>query len=297
MHSTIAEDRANFTCFRLWELLFAPSIVQKYFFSSLISADRVVGRPLHRLSILWDRIFLERISRLHKTGLTQPEEDEYLLLYAFSSVFLTFLFPEVRSAERHMFFDEDTEPEKRRKIMAFYKACLQRHVYFHDPFERKFFLSKNPSFVSRTISLKETFPNARLIYMLRSPLYTVPSFINLNRNVYSLFYGTLKANPLAGRARQAVIRWYTMADRALEKEWKAGSIVIPFQQVTRYPNETLSAIYKFIGLPGPVRALSAPQGKKEHAGKGAAEYEVDHEDQVIRRELAFIFSGPYGDQI
>src|ERR1700741_1425327 len=95
LYSTLASDQRQFTFFRLWELLFAPSIIQKHFFHWLSWIDRRLGRPLYHVSFSWDRLFLSRIARLHKTGLTQPEEDELLLIYAFSSVFLTFLFPDV----------------------------------------------------------------------------------------------------------------------------------------------------------------------------------------------------------
>jgi hypothetical protein len=296
LHGAMADDQQNFTCFRLYELIFAPSIIQKYFLAWIIKIDRLAGRPLYRLSILWDKIFLSRISRLHKTGITQPEEDEILLLFAYSSVFLTFLFPEIRSAERHLFFDEEIDPAKRRKIMSFYKACLQRHVYFHDPTEQKYFLSKNPSFVSKTLSLKETFPEARLLYMLRSPAYTIPSLINLNRNLYSLFYGNLEVNPLAAETKQMVIRWYAMADRALANEWISNSMVVPFQQITRNPNETIAAIYDFIGLPHPHLRLSVVTGKKEHASR-SPEYTVADDHDVIVRELGFVFDGPHRDSI
>ena len=39
-------------------------------------------------------------------------------------------------------FDTDVSPEHRKKIMRFYKKCVQRHLYVFGP--EKHFLSKNP---------------------------------------------------------------------------------------------------------------------------------------------------------
>ena len=294
----MAKDKNNFTCFKLWEILFAPSIIQKYFFYWMLKLDRLIGRPLYQASLFWDRIFLSQISRLHETSLSKPEEDEMLLLYAFASVYLAFFFPDVPALDPHLFFDEDLPTEKRKKIMLFYKQCVQRHVYFYDRFEKKFFLSKNPSFASKTTSLAETFPDARLIYMLRSPLQTIPSTISLNKNVYSIFSGSISTNPLAGKTKEIIIRWYQMADRSIAKWWQKRSITVPFKKITRAPAETILDIYEFLKLvPG-----NSMKNLLKIEQDNCANYVTSHEyhleeDKDVARQLNFIFNGSFRDEI
>src|SRR6188768_2686337 len=80
LYHLLASDGKNFTCFKLWEILFAPSITQKHLYSWIFKFDHLIGRPLYRTSLWWDRKFLGRIAQLHDTGLSKPEEDEMLLV-------------------------------------------------------------------------------------------------------------------------------------------------------------------------------------------------------------------------
>ena len=104
----------------------------------------------------------------------------------------------------------------------------------------------------KTVSIAETFPEATLIYMLRSPFKTIPSTISLNSNVYSLFSGKKNENPLSGKTTEAIIRWYKMADDSIEKHWQNRNITVPFKKITSEPEMTVKAIYEFLKvMPGP----------------------------------------------
>lgn len=299
LYKLLAEDKLNFTCFRLWEILFAPSIIQKHILSWILKIDRVIGRPLYHASHLFDRIFLARIARIHEISLANPEEDEMLLIYAFASVYLTFFFPDVPALEPHLFFDEDISAAKRNRIMLFYKKCIQRHVYFYDRDENKYFLSKNPSFISKTTSLAETFENARLIYMLRSPLKTIPSTISLNKNIYSLFSGTLHSNPLSAKTRETIIQWYKMADKSIATRWQHRSITVPFRKVTTDPATTLSDIYTFLKrTPGGSLTQRVNMERQSRAKNVVTHaYESVVGDDILKLKLDFIFQGPFRDDI
>src|SRR6185295_17602712 len=38
----LSSDKDHFTCFKLWEIIFAPSIIQKYFWLGIIKADKKI---------------------------------------------------------------------------------------------------------------------------------------------------------------------------------------------------------------------------------------------------------------
>ena len=301
LFSILGKDNKHFSSFKLWEILFAPSIIQKYILLAIIKLDRLVGKPLYRFSLFMDRLLLGKIASLHAISFSQPEEDETLLLFAFSSIYLSYFFPDVRALDPYLFFDEDLSPKKRKRIMLFYKRCVQRHVYVFDRMEEKYFLSKNPAFVSKTITIAETFPGAMLIYMLRSPLKTIPSTISLNANVYSVFSGKKKGSPLSAKTTEAIIRWYKMADDSISKHWQNRNITVPFKKVTRQPEMTIKGIYDFLKItPGPaMNQLLKTEQENSNNYKSSHQYNSTSgtlEEEVSLR-LDFVFNGKYKDEI
>jgi hypothetical protein len=69
--------------------------------------------------------------------------------------------------------------------MAFYRAALQRHLYVTGPEKR--LLSKNPSFTPFLRSLRETFPDGKVLCCVRDPVEVVPSLLSSIRAGAELF--------------------------------------------------------------------------------------------------------------
>jgi hypothetical protein len=287
---TMARDNRKFTCFKLWEILFAPSILQKYFWKGIIAVDRKIGRPLLRLSKVYDRIVLGKITKIHKTGMTNAEEDEMLLLYCFSSMYLTFFFPDVSATDELIFFDSDFPEAKRVRVMKFYKRCIQRHMFVFGDDGKKRFLSKNPCFISKMKSVAEAFPDAQLLYMIRTPERTIPSTISMNSNIYSILCNGKQVHIMHERTRDSVIRWYVDADQALSSHWENRNYVVHFRNITKQPESTLNEIYSFLHLApdGEMRALMKSEQEK------VANYTTEHSyntstgvnTEIIRKELS-----------
>jgi hypothetical protein len=301
LFNLLAKDEQHFTCFKLWEILFAPSIIQKYTLLGILKLDRLLGRPLYRLSFFFDKIFLSKIARLHETSFSKPEEDEMLLIYAFASMYLAFFFPDVPALDPHLFFDEEISYGKRKKLMLFYKRCVQRHIYVFDGREEKFFLSKNPCFISKTVSIAEVFPEATLIYMLRSPYKTIPSTISLNSNVYSIFSGVKKENPLSDKTAEAIIRWYKMADNSIKNYWQNRNIIIPFKMITMCPEITIKGIYRFLKLISGEKINILLKNEQKNCRNYKSVHNYNSESTVFQEKISlhldFIFKGKYGNEI
>ena len=243
----MASDNRSFTSFRLWEIIFAPSIIQKYFWCGVIWLDRRTGRPLFRLSRIYDKVVLGRITKIHRTGMTNAEEDEMLLLYAFSSMYLNFIFPESPAIDEMIYFDSLNSPFRRKKIMNYYRRCVQRHLFVFGARGSKTFLSKNPCFISKIESVAETFPDARLIYMLRSPLKTIPSLISMNNNIQAILCSFRDPARMNVRSRDVAIRWYQDADMSLRK-LENRYLLVRFDDITKQPGKTLKEIYQYAEL-------------------------------------------------
>ena len=173
LHRVLAADQDRFTTMRLWEMVFAPAVVQRKALLALIACDRALGRPVARTFDCLQRLVLGRWGGIHKIAFDEPEED-YLLLLPICACFLLYLpFPFPRRLGWLAFFDRDATTTEKRRVMNFYRACLKRHLYVTG--DQHTLLSKNVSFTPMLESLIETFPDARIIGCHRTPHETVPS--------------------------------------------------------------------------------------------------------------------------
>ncbi len=168
-----ADER--FTTLRLWELLLAPSVTERKAWLSLIAVDRAVGRPFGRLVGAIERLAFRWMDEVHPVSLSAPEEDYFLLLPAFACVLLVVPFPYHSAVWRLTRFD-GLPREEREPLLAFYRSCLQRHLYVVGADKR--LLSKNPSFTPMVRSLTERFPDSRVACCVRDPREAVPSLLS-----------------------------------------------------------------------------------------------------------------------
>ena len=80
LHRLLAGDCERFTTTALWELIFAPSITQRFFWRGVGRLDALVGAPLSRVFFRLERWVLGGLDDVHQTGLRDPEEDYLALL-------------------------------------------------------------------------------------------------------------------------------------------------------------------------------------------------------------------------
>jgi len=175
LHRLLAGDSERFTTTALWELIFAPSISQRYFWHGVGRLDAMIGAPLSRVFFRLERLALGGLDDVHQTGLRDPEED-YLALLPVLGCFLLVLVVPDPALWRLTYADRDLPEAEKRRLMTAYRRFVQRHLYFHG--EHRTFLSKNPSFTPFMATLANAFPDARFIGCLRNPTAAVPSQIN-----------------------------------------------------------------------------------------------------------------------
>ena len=244
LHRTVDRDVNQFTSLKLWEMLFAPSILQKKFFLYIGKLDRFLGEPLYKLAIQLEKRIFSGSRSMHKISFFEAEEDEIILVHIFSSLFLAFMFPfdEMNPFSR---FDTDVSPAHRKAIMKFYQRCIQRHLYVFGPDKR--FLSKNPVSSSKINSIYETFPEAKIVCLVRQPLEAVPSAISF------MSYGFRKFNT----AEQSVINekilflishFYTYPLEQLSKRAEDCSLIETYDMLVNNPGAFVTNIYNRFGF-------------------------------------------------
>ena len=256
LFNILFQDQVNFHGFKLWELIFAPAICQKYFFLSIRAIDIQIGHPVYKLTLFLDKIIFRKFVNIHDIGLTKPEEDEVLFLYNLSSLFLFYFWPGLKILDNLFYHDIKLPETVRENNINFYYRCIQRHIYVFDRNSQKYFLSKNPTFIPRMRSIAEKFENAKIIYPLRTPYSTIPSTISLNAHILSNFCKLPEEYPFISETRDFVLDWYVIAERTLRERVKERGIKVNYDRIANDPEALLIDLYNFLDLDAPKQNLS-----------------------------------------
>ena len=284
-------DTASFHGFKLWELIFAPSVCQKYIFLFLKWIDDMIGNPLYRLSFVIDKLVFGDFRLIHEMGLSMPEEDEVLFLYNFSSLFLYYFYPELPQLDNFLYHDTKVPQAVRKRNIRFYYSCVQRHNYVYNRDNSKYFISKSPTFIPKMESIALMFEDAKFIYPLRSPYSTIPSSISLNQHIFSNFCRLPRENHLIEASRDFLINWYIHADKVLKMTIKERGKTIYYDDIVNYPEGVVKQIYNFLQLePKPGNSLIEKAGSKQGSYKSRHIYdtELGVDSKIINERLGNI---------
>lgn len=237
---SLGGDTDTFTSFQLWEMIFAPSIVQKKAWLEIQRLDQQFEGIGRRIVQRIEQLFFGRMEGVHSLRFNSLEEDEFLFVYLFRSIYLAYLFPEL-DAEHGLL---EVDGEGREAALRFYKACVQRHLYVFDPEGQKIFLSKNPGSLTRLGALQSTFKEGRFIHLSRPVEQVAPSTLSLNSYLLS-FFTENESNP---STRIETLRTLVNWDQHLEVEGRGAHwLKVSFKALTCMPSNELRRMYTFLG--------------------------------------------------
>jgi hypothetical protein len=179
--------------------------------------------------------------------LNQPEEDDALFLYAFESEAIFLLFPFVEELWQAGFPDA-LPPEERRKLMRYYRGCLQRHLYTNGP--TKTLLSKATQSSGTIESLLEEFPDAKFITIVRHPYRSVASHVSLFVPVWKAHSPDIAGDgPVAKAYAKLAVEWYKHLYAFRNKVNPANYYCIDYRDLVKDPGETISKLYQHFEWP------------------------------------------------
>lgn len=243
LHHTLAAD-TRLTTFSAWECLFGLSVTARKTVALAARLDRAVGRPLGRLVGALERRLLARLDDVHPMSLSSPEED-YLSLLPIAACFLLVVpFPSADWIWRMAAFDRDVPPRERRRVLAFYRACLQKHLYAHGG--GRTLLSKNAAFASWAGSLREVFPDARFVVCLRDPIEVVPSQLSSLEPGMAIFDNHRRSSMLAARMLRILRFYYRHLLERLGDDPQSRLVRLP--ELAADLEGTVRALYRDLGL-------------------------------------------------
>ena len=245
-HRLLCLDDEHFEHFRFWEIAF-PSIAQKKFLRGVAGLVNRVAPSVTTAIEEWEQRQFQSVQDLHKFGFNMPEEDEFLFLMPFASASITVLFP-VLDQLQHLVMLDDQPEEERERLMKFYRECVQAQLYVHGG--DRTLLSKNPAFVGKIRSVSEEFPDSKFIYMVRDPLETIPSVVNLLQTAWRGL--GVHEEDILGHTPAIVhsfVRDYQHAYRVLLDLPSERYAIVRYEDLVSAPEETVRRVYAEIGLP------------------------------------------------
>ena len=291
LHRLMSRDEGRFSSFRLYELYF-PSLLQKKAIRLGASLDRrVLGGFLDARLRAWEEKRYGAMRKVHKMGLTEPEEDDLVFYYSCASGFWITRMPYMGDLD---FYSVDQWPERRRRrLMRFYRDCIRRQLYLDG--DAKVYLSKSPVFAGRVAALIEAFPDARIVVPLRNPYETIPSLLKLMR----LGWRRLAWDEERQRRCLAILAaqsfdTYRHPLEVLERNPQVPRAIVDYRDAVADPAATIEAVYRDLGLPltPEYREVLLSEGKRAREHVSGHTYnlaEFGLEADEIRSRLEDLF--------
>jgi hypothetical protein len=289
----LAQDRKNMTCMQTWEILFAPSVTQRRIVQALARLDDRLGRPLQRALAAWEARWQHEIVA-HEIALRAPEEDQYLLIHIWSTLAIWTFSAMVKEADAYTHFDRAVPQAEKRRIMGFYRRCIQRHLYAHRHKDAPgaHYLSKNPWASAQVDTLYAEFPDARFIYVVRSPFDMIPSYISLLDQTWRILADPLEPYSCRRYVLDMARHWYSHPMERLERAPQDSYVIVNFDDLVNDAERTVAAIYQRFNLeisPAFARVLRAEaQQARDHNSR----HEYSRQDMGLTREQ---IAAAYGD--
>ncbi len=280
-------DEERFVHLKMYQTIF-PAVCFQRVFDALGWLDGVFGHPVMKLLGWCEKRWFGGWDTMHKMRLNQPEEDDALFLYAFESEAIFLLFPFVKELWEAGFPDA-LPAAKRRKLMRYYRSCLQRHLYANGPTQT--LLSKATQSSGTVESLLEEFPDARFITIIRHPYKSVASHVSLFVPVWRAHSPDIaKDGPVAKAYGQLAVEWYKHLFQFRTKPDPARYHCIDYRELVRDPGAAIEQTYAHFGWP----VSDALRSRLKEATRRQGEFKSQHEytleefglsEQWIQEEL------------
>jgi hypothetical protein len=171
----LAKDDRRFLHVKLYHTIF-PSVCYYKLFQFLGWIDDQSGLAVSRFATWLERKFFSAWNDQHPLRFTEPEEDDGFFVYTMVTEAIYLLFPQVNQLWEAGFAD-DLPAEERRKVMTYYRSCLQRLLYASG--RGRILLSKATQFSGSIESIMEEFPDAKVITIVRHPRQAIASHVSV----------------------------------------------------------------------------------------------------------------------
>ncbi|GAB5451884.1 MAG: sulfotransferase [Halioglobus sp.] len=281
-HRLLAADGDTFSYFLYWEMFF-PSLLQKKVVRGLGWLDsHLLGNACNKKLVAWDDKTFGPYRHMHNMSLWNSEEDQFVMRAAFVTQQWALDIPMMDVLD--IFHVDELPARKRRRWMHHYRECVKRQLAFNGG--DRIHLAKNPLMSGWVQSLIDTFPDARIVVMMRNPLECIPSVLKLvevtwkgkgwERNAYAASLAMLT---------DVSFESFTHPDKVLAKNPQTPQVVVDYRALTSEPRQTVRDIYSALQLPlsEPFDNWLAQQEQRERGHTTRFRYSLDEFEVTAER--------------
>jgi hypothetical protein len=241
----IAQDHQEMTAMHTWEIYLAPSITQRKLFKFVSRLDsKLFGGWFKKLLARQDSSSLGEIP-MHRVGLWEVDEDEGILIHNNTSTFSMFVFPFMDAFRPYLYFDTEMPEDERQMSMEFYYRMVQKHLYIN---KGKRYIAKNPAFSVKIDSLREYFPDAKFIYLVRNPVDMLASKTSFFSFIWHYFGNPLEEYPFREELLELTRHWYTYSLDRLEALPDSEYLVLRYNHLVGNLEASIRSIYDHFGI-------------------------------------------------
>ncbi len=267
---------------QMWEML-CPSVTARW-----------LMRPFRGLL---GRISLDAVydPKIHRTGLLTAETDDIAIAFRYSDGLLSWIYNDAWAAEESdAVVSEAVHASSRSRAFPVYMRGLYQRVVRRGGSR---ILSKSFYGLFCVDHIREVFPDARLLLLIRDPAEAVPSMMSMQRSVQGALHDHERDPDLAARyyrnLYRASLAYYTEFHRIAVAHPDAVVVVTHRQLIERF-EETFTRICGGVdieltdALKGKIAQQISSQ-KAHHSGHeyGSDQFEISPEQ--ITRDFAFIY--------
>jgi hypothetical protein len=244
LHRLLSLD-SRFTSMDLYQSIF-PSVALYRLMNEARAVDKAVGRPLERLTRRLSQRAFGGWAGIHRTRLSEPEEDEQLFVYSMLTPVVTLLFPFFDELG-HVGYVDRMSSKTRERLMADYLGSLRRHMFAEGG--HKTLLVKNTAVTGRLEATISAMPDIRFIHMIRHPYDTIASLLSMY---------TVTWRRLAPQAAESIESYRALADlfcdyyrsrlQILDAIPSSQVVDVRFDDLVHDPERTVRRIYEALDL-------------------------------------------------
>jgi len=121
---------------------------------------------------------------------------------------------------------------------------LQRHLYATGA---SHFVSKNPSFSAKISTLKEFFPDARIIYLVRNPFDMLPSTVSWLNYAWNIFGEPAEKYIYLDEICEFSQHWYSYPLRYLDENPSKNHLILRYDDLLAHPKSIIRDFYAQFG--------------------------------------------------
>ncbi len=278
--------------FELWEMLLPA-----------ITGRRAVGRVIDRFAPLSPARY--HSSDAHETSLRDVETDDAMAFFHFvDGGFLWAYFWAWEDdwgsdSARQLFELDDLPRAQKERLFGYLEGCWRRNLYAKD---KGRILVKSSMLGAGAATLLQRYPDAKIIYLVRDPVSTIPSGMSLLTSVLDQSYNIFETTRPEPRARylnnlyQASLHMYrTLLRVKRESIIPAENLrIVTYPQLMRELEPTIEELVEFLELtpaPGFWEEVRR-QGEKQRAYQSKHSYSLKKfglTEEQIRSDLAEIY--------